>query len=63
MRESTLCFVALSITVVNFRIILPNLVNEDIGSVDVCIEQMNGELNEEIQVTVQTTQIGSTATG
>ena len=30
---------------------------------NVCIEQMNGELNKEIEVTVRTSQIGTTATG
>ena len=30
---------------------------------DVCIEQMNGELNKEIEVAVRTSQIGTTATG
>ena len=49
--------------VVNFRIIYPVTISEDIGSVDVCIEHMNGELSDEVQVTLQTSQIGSTATG
>ena len=48
---------------VNFQIIFPGSVSEDMGSVDVCIEQMNGELNKEIELTVRTSQIGTTATG
>ena len=51
------------LAVVNFQIILPSSINEDIGSVDVCIEQMNGELSKEIEVTVRTSQVGTTATG
>ena len=51
------------VTVVNFQIIFPASVSEDIGSVDVCIEQLNGKLNKGIEVTVQTSQIGTTATG
>lgn len=47
----------------NFRIIYADSVSEDIGSVDVCVEQMNGELNEEMEIRVQTSPIGSTATG
>ena len=30
---------------------------------DVCIEQMNGELNKAIEVRVRTSQTGTTATG
>ena len=48
---------------VNFQILYPDKVNEDIGSVEICIEQMNGELSEEINIRVQTSQIGTTATG
>ena len=47
----------------NFRIVSPASVGEDIGQVEVCVEQMNGELGEEIQVTVRTTPTGSTASG
>ena len=47
----------------NFQIIIPNSISEDISSVDVCIEQINGELNEGVDVTIRTSQIGSTATG
>lgn len=50
-------------TVVNFQILYPEKVNEDIGSVEICIEQMNGKLSEEINIRVQTSQIGTTATG
>ena len=49
--------------VVNFRIILPEIVSESIGSIYVCIEQMNGQLNDDIQVNIQTSQIGTSATG
>ena len=55
--------IRIPLAVVNFRIILPISINEDIGSVDVCIEQMNGELSKEIEVRVRTSQIGTTATG
>ena len=51
------------IAVVNFQIIFPGSVSEDIGSVDVCIEQMNGELNDAVEVRVWTSQTGTTATG
>ena len=61
MHACSMCLFAF--IVVNFRIVLPGLVNEDIGSVDVCIEQMNGQLKNEIQVTVRTSQVGSTASG
>ena len=47
----------------NFRIVSPASVGEDIGQVEVCVEQMNGELGKEIQVTVKTTSTGSTASG
>jgi hypothetical protein len=47
---------------VNFQIVFPASVREDVGSVDVCIEQMNGELNKAIEITVQTSLIGTTAT-
>lgn len=50
-------------TVVNFQLLYPDKVNEDISSVEICIEQMNGELSEDINIRVQTSQIGSTATG
>ena len=30
---------------------------------DVCVQQMNGELDKEIEVAVRTSQIGTTATG
>lgn len=49
--------------VVNFRLVYPDRISEDIGSLDVCIEQMNGELSEEVQVTVKISQTASTATG
>ena len=49
--------------VVNFQIIFPGSVSEDIGSVDVCIEQINGQLNKEIEITRRTSQVGTTATG
>lgn len=51
------------IVVVNFRVVFPDVISEDIGSVDVCIEQMNRELSEEIQVSVKTSQTASTASG
>ena len=47
----------------NFRIVSPASVDEDIGQVEVCVEQMNGELGKEIQVTVRTTPTGTTASG
>ena len=47
----------------NFRIVSPASVDEDIGQVELCVEQMNGELGEEIQVIVRTTPTGSTASG
>ena len=50
-------------TVVNFRIVSPSRVSEDIGRVEVCVEQMNGELGEEIQVNVRTTPTGTNASG
>ena len=48
---------------VNFQIIYPNFLSEDIGTADMCVEQKNGELNDEVKVKVQTSWTGSTATG
>ena len=48
---------------VNFRTVSPASVSEDIGGVEVCVEQMNGELGEDLQVTVRTTPTGTTASG
>ena len=49
--------------VVNFRIVSPAVVSEDIGQVEVCVEQMNGELGEEIEVSLRTSPVGTTASG
>ena len=52
-----------SSAVVNFRIVSPAVVSEDIGQVEVCVEQMNGELGEEIEVSLRTSPVGTTASG
>lgn len=49
--------------VVNFRIVAPSDVTEDSGNVKICIEQMNSELSDNVNVDIRTTEVGSTASG
>ena len=48
---------------VNFRIVSPASIDEDAGSVEVCVEQMNGELGQEVEVSLRTSPVGTTASG
>ena len=50
-------------TVVNFRIVAPSNVTEDSGNVKICIEQMNSELRDNVNVDIRTIENGSTASG
>ena len=50
-------------TVVNFRIVAPSNVTEDSGNVKICIEQMNSELRDNVEVDIKTMENGSTASG
>ena len=50
-------------TVVNFRIAAPSNVTENSGYVKICIEQMNSELRNNVNVDIKTIENGSTASG